>query len=631
MSTGDRFFFPRRRGLARALVALAAFLPACGGGGGGGDDDDGGGGGPPPAFADSFETGLALAANFQNAAVVARRIAAPVSEPEMGADLNGDGDTLDDVLHLVDTDTNTNVNHGLAVIGPVLASDRHFAFLVSEGAQGLDLNGDGDVNDAVWHVLDPGLPSGAGNPLNTGIATGGTGLPGVGVRGGFLLLQSEAAQGADLNQDGDAIDTIGALFDGAAFGVTGLTGAIAPATPLPARNARVAFTLGEAFGSVDLNQDGDMTDLVLGFADFTLSPPTLGRPGAPGARAIANHPYALTDDGLAYFIDEASDGMTDLNTDGDAADAILAVFEITGGTGEATPIAPGLLPVVALAGEPAFGIAAGRHHVLVGVSESDNGQNDFNGDGDTADAVIGWIDTRVGRTGTLNVDTSLPLGTFPNTIDGARGIFGVSEADRGPFDVRDLNDDGDETDVVAFVVDTTTNTFTNLGLAVARVTLNRDDALLGVSEAAQGGIDRNGDGQPNDLVESYVNLADPALTEHRLGFSAIALRHFRFSPTEVRVAGLFAEGSSANFGDLNGDGDLLDRGVELIVLNPVADPAGPVAPTPFFAGTASLGNDRPLSVGTDVFAFPCAEISVAQDLNGDGDAFDTVLHFVRIK
>ncbi len=616
------------RPLTLSLAALA--LAACGGGSSG--DGGGGGGPPPPPFADSFETGLAIAAGFQNAAVMLPLILVPVSEVEMGTDLNGDGDNLDDVVHVVDTATNTNVNLGLAVVGPLLASDRHFAFLVAEGAQGGgDLSGDGDAADAVWHVFNPAAAVGGGNPRNLGLATPATGLRGVGLRGGFFLLQSEGAQGADLNADGDQIDMVGAAFDGTAFAITGVTGPIAPATPVPSRNARVAFTLSEPAGAADLNLDGDQTDLVIGFADFTLSPPTIGRPNAPGGTAIANHPYGLTDDGLAYFIDENTNGAVDRNLDADAADAVFAVFDIAGLTGEATPSNGALLPTIALAGTAGLGLATGRHHVLVGVSEIDNAQNDLNGDGDTFDAIIGWVDTRVGQNGLLNVDATLPLGPFPMRIEGDRGIFGVAEAALDPTQSQDLNGDGDGNDIVAFVVDTTTNTFTNLGLAAATLELSGDDALLGISEAGQGGTDLNGNTQANDIVESYINLGDPAFTEHRLGFSRIAIQLFRLTATEVRIAGLFAEGSSANFGDLNGDGDLLDRGVELIVLNPLANPAGPINPTPFFAGTAGLGNDTPLSVGTDVYAFPCAEVSVNRDLNGDGDTFDTVLHFVRVR
>ena len=82
-------------------------------------------------------------------------------------DLNGDGDTFDDVLFVYDAAKNRVIETGLAavhgigrdvssflfVVPPAVLGDT-VVFLVHEPAQGLtDLNGDGDTFDAVFFIL----------------------------------------------------------------------------------------------------------------------------------------------------------------------------------------------------------------------------------------------------------------------------------------------------------------------------------------------------------------------------------------------------------------------------------------------------------------------------------------------
>src|SRR5262245_34958906 len=85
-----------------------------------------------------------------------------VSEPDQGADLNGDGDKEDFVLHVRRAADGAVINLGLAVqdvagsggrLGISSVSGDLVAFAVGEQAQGgTDLNGDGDTNDFVLHV-----------------------------------------------------------------------------------------------------------------------------------------------------------------------------------------------------------------------------------------------------------------------------------------------------------------------------------------------------------------------------------------------------------------------------------------------------------------------------------------------
>ena len=176
------------RGPLRFLLPL--LLGACAGGSG---DPDSGGPPPPPQqqLATTVNTGLAVRGSFAKVAAVDRWIMVPVSERDMGNDRNGDGDTNDDVVAVVDTETEAVLNLGVAVVGKCVTTPSTFAYLVSEGAHGgTDLNGDGDLGDAVWFVYDPSRRLDFNNPINTGVATGGFGLPAIGTEGVYVFLES---------------------------------------------------------------------------------------------------------------------------------------------------------------------------------------------------------------------------------------------------------------------------------------------------------------------------------------------------------------------------------------------------------------------------------------------------------
>ena len=609
-----------------SLLGTALLLAACSGGSGGG-----GGGGPPrpvQPYSVTTNTTLAIAGEFGRAAAIVPRVLVAVSEFEMARDLNGDGDQLDRVLHEVDTVTGLLLNHQLAVVGPILTSDTQFAFLVNERDQaGLDLNGDGDATDSVWFAYDPVR----GPPVNLAIATPLTGLGGAGTRGGFVLLQSEGASGnTDLNSDFDAADEVGRMFDGNTFAlVAQVIGPHSPASPLVARNGRVLFLSAEPnFGPAgsDFNGDGDRTDKVLGVVDFTAGAPAFTNL----ARSVANHPYVLTDGAAAYFIDEAGQGATDFNNDGDTNDAILAVRQFLGSL-ESLPTTPAL-PQFAVACAPSRGIAAGRDRIIVGLGEAANANRDLNADGDALDVVVGWVNVK-DAPAAVHV-RPFALSQIPSRIDGTRGVVAVSEANMGILQGTDLNGDGDASDAVAFRLDTTASpgTMTNLNFAVSTVDLVGEDALLGVPEAGDRMVDLNGNGKVEDTVLVYFSLEVNPVKSRGLAMVSSELTYFRFSATEIRLAVLLREGQSPTFNDLNQDGDTDDTGLKLVAINPSRNPPALISPTPFFAGTAALGagSTPPLQCGADVFLFPTSEAMANMDLNGDGDKIDTVLSYTTI-
>lgn len=93
---------------------------------------------------------------------------------ELGTDLNSDGDTGDDVASLYDPCTGEFTSLSFAVLN----ASRRFAFTEDtvllaalEAGQGADLNGDGDLLDEVFHVVDVA-------PATSGFARIGAGTPG---------------------------------------------------------------------------------------------------------------------------------------------------------------------------------------------------------------------------------------------------------------------------------------------------------------------------------------------------------------------------------------------------------------------------------------------------------------------
>jgi hypothetical protein len=466
------------------------------------------------------------------------------------------------------------------------------------------------------------------NPVNTGIAAPVTG-GGAGTAGGFVLLESEAAANGDRNGDGDILDIVPRVFDGTSFSVSTLqVPAYAPGTPLVARAGRVLFAASEAAQGASLNGDGDALDVTLHAIDFTLGPPVLRKIGNGAARAVANHPFALTDGAAVYFIDEASEGAIDMNNDGDTNDAILAVYDLVTGTGEATPSTP-LIPSFAVAGATAVGIGAGSARAIVAVSEAGQ-KRDINNDFDQTDSILAWVDTNMPTV--LNLLPTVALASRTPVIDGTRGLVVVSEAASG-FQGTDLNADGDKSDSVLFYVDTglVPGTATSFSLAVSSCALNGVDALVGVDEAAQGGTDLNGNGKATDIVQFYIDLGDPTPVPRGLGIVATSRTFFRLTPQEFRIAAVLPEGQSGNYGDLNHDGDTNDSALELISLNPSLTPAPFVSPTPYFAGECSAGTALPLRTGPGTYVFPASEQMAGADLNGDGDLVDTVLCVTRIQ
>ena len=502
-----------------------------------------------------------------------------------GVDLNGDGDTLDDVLHVRDQVTGATLNTGLAIDKFELILEAGFlAFTVFESDQGsTDLNGDGDTSDSVVHVMR--LP--AGPPVNVGLAGGYGNLA---IAEGQLLfdVQENAHGGTDINGDGDAADSVMHLYDLA----TGTTRGIAIASYLsyqqPVAFGTMPFLVNEwEQGSTDLNGDGDDSDTVLYVYDI-----------ASGTWISTGHAIegysselALVPGFIAYAVNEVSQGAIDLNGDGDTLDDVLFEYDILADTRTN-------LGLALLSGN----LDAVDDQVLVGVSEYASGMTDLNGDGDPWDDVFHLRSPTVGAT----VNFGLALGTVSSSsflVDGRRALFGVSELGQGGID---LNGDGDGDDwSILHLYDPTLASVSNLGLAGADADLRSHRLALGVYEEDQGGVDLNGDGDALDSVVHMIDLANSTVVN--LGLATTWLQH--------TGSALFYVDEASQSADLNGDGDTSDW------VSHAHDFFSGVTQNLSLAAAVQSSDPGLQVLGID-------EFDQGVDLNGDGDTTDTVLHTV---
>jgi hypothetical protein len=531
-------------------------------------------------------TNVALATPNDGFELDGDRVAFAVDEASQGSDLNGDGDSSDFVLHVFNAARGTTTNVGLdAGGGSVPRLDgRRVAFLVGETSQGdSDLNGDGDSLDVVLHVFD----AGSRTTTNVGLA-GGSSLV-VFEDSRVVFLVSEADQGStDRNGDGDVSDLVLHVFD-ASRGESTNTGLATVEPVFEFDGTRVAVAIDEAAqGTSDLNGDGDASDSVLHVFDAARdSTANVGLATNSGLSGGAQ----LDATRVAVAVEEAAQGASDLNDDGDASDLVLQVFDAARGT----------TANVELAGSPGlifFDLDGER--VALGVDEASQGSSDLNGDGDASDSVLHVFDAARGTT------TNVGLAEGGHQLEGDRVAFGVLEAAQGS---SDLNGDGDADDLLLHVFDAARGTTTNVGLHSAALPEVDDEwVAIGVEEFSQGGSDLNGDGDAGDFVLHMFNAARGTTTN--VGLATV----FAFHLEETRVAFLIFEGNQAS-SDLNGDGDADD-----LVLHVFDAARG----TTTNVGLASLSliefDGRRAALNVDEFS------QGGTDLNGDGDASDSVLH-----
>lgn len=452
-------------------------------------------------------------------------------------DLNGDGDGFDLVFHSIDLRTGVSTPVGLSVFGETRPVGQRFLFGVREEA--VDLNGDGDLDDRVLHVHDPLV----GTTTNLGVdgwVASNEGEP----LTWTWFLRSEAVEGVDANGDGDLLDTILGIIDGATDQAVSLD--LAVGTVLPARPAMtegaLLFTVSESGqGGTDLNGDGDTNDLVAHLvrrADGL--PQNLGL--ATGSNAQLSR-LLLQGDLCALVVPELSQGGLDLNGDGNSGDWVVHAGPVSTGVisnlGRGIQVAnPSLERIV---------LAATDEVLFFRVYEPTEGATDLNGDGDAFDHVLHRYDL---ATASLS---NLGLATFGETVvpaaaHGGRFATHVNEFSQGG---TDLNGDGDAGDAVVHVIEAASGIVHNLGVVGTPAVLS-DLFVAAAASEVQAGRDLNRDGDTVDFTQRLVRLEDGEVLDLGLPLGFVLTR---FSAS--RLVFLVSEASQGV--DLNGDGDLFDH------------------------------------------------------------------------
>ncbi len=182
---------------------------------------------------------------------------------------------------------------------------------------------------------------------------------------------------------------------------------------------------------------------------------------------------------------------------------------------------------------------------------------------------------------------------------GRAAILSSEAADGGV----DRNFDGDATDRVARIVDGATGVVTETELAASAIAISDQIACIAVNEAAQGQGALNGDGDTDDDVLFVRNLASNQQTN-----AGIAVNPSGLAATGSHCVFTTPELLEANSPDLNNDGDLFD---DVLGAYDVAT----TTPTSFPYATADL-----VAKG-DLVAFRVCEADQGNDadLNFDSD------------
>lgn len=527
-----------------------------------------------------------------------------LTRAEAGNDLNGDGDGSDSIWTLLDPMTGAVRSLGLAgSIGSFVQSGQLPAdttlvpLKVSEAAQGnSDLNGDGDTSDQVLFVFD----TTTGVATNTALVASWI-VPPPPDRSVLPFMVSESELGVDVDQDGNLLDWVAHGFDP-------LTGSVyatsATFFPIPFEEHFVAidgprflYLVPEVDGSVDLNGDGDIQDLVLHVYDVATA--TITNLGVQGyfQTSLGSSGNALVG------VDEWSSAGIDRNGDGDALDGVAHVYDGSSNSLVNLGIAGGLL----YPADP-------NHAIPLGVSEAAQGNTDLDGDQDAADRVLFFLDPV-----TLSISTTGIAAVYAQRIEVAgqpdRWLLVTYEKGYfGPGATVDLNGDGDTTDLISQTYTPSTGSLVNSGYPVSTFWVSGGRVGFTVAESEHGNTDFNGDG---DHLDRCIGSIDPTsgiahvLPETIfLGHSASSASHFTFVTDE------FAQKL-----DQNGDGDVLDfvyRGYDLAagtlfrttVPGHTLFPPGPVK----FVVRESKG----------AFLLGTSEGLLFADLNGDGDLQDDV-------
>jgi Tol biopolymer transport system component len=364
-----------------------------------------------------------------------------VQEPDptdVASDLNGDGDRTDTVLQVLDPNTG-------ALLGPscpadeVAVADGVAAFLRPEEPTGTpacpggSLNPpDTDTNDRVVQLWSNGTVQNLGRAA-TSVAISNAWV---------AALVSESGNGADYNGDNDRLDTVVQVHP-VGPGGWGNTGQAADQVAVS--GDIVAFTTPEAAqGSppADLNGDGDALDRMLQCYNAhsnTLTPVGQAEEFVLGETGLVAFRTRECAQGGANF-NGCATGGTDLNTDGDAGDGVLRVYDAVDAALSNSGLA--VTPCRLEACDPLVPYRVLNDTVRFLTFECDQHGNNFNGcpgggtdldgDGDAADLVLMVLNVRQAAHDGTTANAIHALASTPVGVCTTSGTACATNADCTP-------------------------------------------------------------------------------------------------------------------------------------------------------------------------------------------------------
>lgn len=319
------------------------------------------------------------------------------SEPRCGEDLNGDGDTIDQVLHLYHAPTRRLINVERQLADPrVRVAGSFVAFIGSELADGVDHDGDGDFDDDPLLVYD----FTASTVLATTLSSSSWDFD------GRFVVAFEVEDEVDHDGDGELgglVLRLHDLSDGSERLIE--TGVY---THFGIVDHQLLFAQTEVAAG-DLNGDGDLLDQILLIEDLTTGERTRLADGflrLPQQTATHVAWYSLDE---SIVLHERGSERREITSDGGTIDSLFAMNESA---------------------------------LVYAVREA---SADLNGDGDMDD-LVAFVHSFVdGRTYGLRLASSTLL---PKYLKGSFLALPVPESSQG----EDLNGDGDLNDFVLHVV-----------------------------------------------------------------------------------------------------------------------------------------------------------------------------------
>jgi len=434
----------------------------------------------------------------------------PVHEREQHEDINGDGDMFDVFPHLYDLETGFTQNLGEAyhilssgewlVLGQkpihvrnlktgqttVLPSswrllesgglNREWLLVTaSEREEAIDLNGDGDTDDwAVLHTYNLETAESRNLKLTDGwcyccaAATRCASFTGR----WFVFPVAESGQGQDLNNDGDATDTIVHVYHVDSGRILNL--GVDAEYDLPSLNPALENWLVCVQANGEWERNARFYDLEN--EEVWYLEPTLGEDIRLGPWLGA---------WIGVRVSEAGAGR-DLNADGDLDDWVTHLYNLE------THVTINIMLSAVILSETCVG-----GWVPMNVFESLQGE-DLNSDGDTLDEVTFLLNPDTLETRNLRLSGTVRRGALSDNWL----VLAVPEHSQN----SDLNADGDTADYVLHVYDVDTEKTVNTTIAGGTREYPISEDWLAASVSEDGRTDLNNDGDKNDWVWNLIDL-----------------------------------------------------------------------------------------------------------------------------